>query len=157
MPNTTNLVSSSYYAILKRGMTETQFNLKSITIPMITLGTVEYVVTNVRIKKPGESVTFDALDFEVLLDKSATAFMELYDELVLLSDPETNKLQQGTNNTFEMTVVITTNKNNPNIRVVFKDVVIQSFGGILFDIDSNEKTRMSVSAEYTTYKPELIT
>ena len=55
-----------------------------------------------------------------------------------------------------MSVIITTNKNNPYLRVIFDKVIIQSFGDIQFDIDSNEKLKMPVTATYTKYKPELI-
>lgn len=156
MPQVNNALSSNFYVILKgEGTSNLEFNLKSINLPPITFGTIEIGRPSTMFKQPGDSLTFDMLDFEVIVDKELRAFTDLYDELIDGSDPESGILKP-TNKIFTLTVVLTTNKNNPFMRVLFYGAIINSFGGLQYNTETDELF-MTVSADYDYYKLERIT
>ena len=151
MPDITNSISSNFFITLKRDFSNTQFNLKSVNTPNISFGMVEVPWMITKVKVPGESVTFEPLQFEVILDKEWRVFTELYDDLILGADVETGIIQPS-KKIFNLAIVITSNKNNPIIRFDYFDAFITNFGDIQLDITS-DMLFMPVTAEYKYYKP----
>lgn len=155
MTTITNSTASNFYVVLKRELSNVQFNLKSVNIPNIAFGIVEAPWMVTKMKLPGESITFDPLTFEVYLDNEFQVFTDLYDDLILGADLETGILQP-TKKTFTLSVIITTNKNNPCLKLMFYDAFITNFGDISMDL-TTESLIMPVTAEYKYYKPIRLT
>lgn len=143
---TTNALVSNFYCIFKRDMDIIQFNLKSVSLPDITFGVVEVPWMSLRMKEPGESLTFDPLQFEVIMDKDFEVYTQLYDDLILGANPVTGVLQPAKKK-FTLSVVITSNKNNPILKFVFYDAFITTFGSMTMDLTS-EMIVMPITAEY---------
>ena len=147
-----NAVSSNFYVILKRDLGVSQFNLNKANIPAISGGVTIIGWQGIDIKEPGDKITFDPLDIEIILDRSLDVFQELYDDLIEGLDPATGILQP-TKKKFQLTIVFTTNKNNATKRFIFEDAFITTFGGINLDAES-ENIYMPVSIEYQKYRLE---
>jgi hypothetical protein len=99
-----------------------------------------------------------------MVDEDMQSWYELYDWMWQLGNPESynkrGRLSDEDNLinsvTSDASLFVKTNSNNPNIKVVFKDVYPVELGGLPFNSTSSQEfLTSSVTFAYTYYKIEI--
>ena len=111
---------------------------KRVNIPGITLGSSLLSNPFANIPIEGDTLIFEDLNVEFLVDEDLQNYLEIYNWLNSIGFPEKfeDYNAQTENIKSDISIIVHTNKSNPNYQVTFKDVFPVSLSGISFDTDN---------------------
>lgn len=109
----------------------------SANIPGFTLGEIEIGRPVVKDKRPGDSLTYNDLSITVLCDEKLAAYKEIYEYLILSANPNTGDLEIS-DNVFDCSVQLLTNKNNYQHKIYFYNAFIKSISDIQLETTTTE-------------------
>lgn len=164
IPNKSFLSNNKYEFVITR-LPNLVFFLQAINIPNITLGTTVTQTPFVQIPKPSNTLSFEPLTINYILDENMESWFEIYNWIVNLGNPEgLNKLgtltkESGRKNsiTSDATLLIKTNSNNSNIRFTFHDIFPTDLTGVqLTSTEGQEFLTSTITFSYTYYTAEKI-
>lgn len=164
IPNKSFLPNNKYEFVITR-LPNVVFFLQSINIPTITLGTTTTQTPFVQIPKPSNTLTFEQLTLNYIVDENMESWFEIYNWMMNLGNPTSlNKLgtltkTTGKNNsiTSDATLLIKTNSNNPNIKFTFHDIFPTDLTGVqLTSTEGQDFLTSSITFAYTYYEAEKI-
>lgn len=164
IPNKSFLSNNKYQFVIQR-LPNTVFFLQSLNIPNITLGNVVTQSPYVAIPKPGNTLTFEPLSVNYIIDENMESWFEIYNWITSLGNPESmNKIGNltktpGRNNsvTSDATLFVKTNSNNPNIKFTFYDLFPTDLNGVqLTSTEGQEFLTSTITFAYSHYKAEKV-
>lgn len=164
IPNKSFLSNNKYEFVINR-LPNLVFFLQGINIPNISLGTTITQTPFVQIPKPSNTLTFEPLNINYIIDEDMKSWFELYTWMTNLGNPESlNKLGiltnfPGKNNsvTSDATLFVKTNSNNLNIKFTFYDIFPTELNGVqLTSTEGQEFLTSTVTFSYTYYTAEKI-
>lgn len=164
IPNKSFLSNNKYEFVITR-LPNVAFFLQGINIPNISLGTTITQTPFVQIPKPSNTLTFEPLNINYIIDEDMKSWFELYTWMTNLGNPESlNKLGiltnfPGKNNsvTSDATLFVKTNSNNLNIKFTFYDIFPTELNGVqLTSTEGQEFLTSTVTFSYTYYTAEKI-
>lgn len=126
-----NLKSSNYKLILRSDHKDLQFFCLEVTMPSITIGTMEIPYQSMTRKIPGNSLTYDNLTCTIIIDENLKTIEDILSTLRMTHDPETNEYTIDPI-TFDGFLFLTTNKNNPQYKIWFRDMWLETFSELQF-------------------------
>lgn len=171
-PNNPNPLSPINFRFNLQRTPNINYFVQAASIPTITLG--EPPVENYFVKMPtaGDKLTYGQLDIRFQIDENMSDWLEIHDWMVGLGFPESfnqsihrdirdnlDPLQQTNKGVYsDGTLVIMTSARNPNIRVLFKDLIPISLGTLQFDVTQPDIIYLESEATfaYRSFKIESI-
>ena len=120
-----------------------QYFCQRISLPTIVLGETNEPSPFLNLPLEGDTLTFEALSLSFIIDEDLQNYIEIYNwmtalgfqrdyaQFAVLQEPEaaSNTLSKYS----DLTLVIHTNKSNPNYKIKFTDVFPTSISSIQFD------------------------
>ena len=164
-PTNRSFLTNNKYELVINRLPNVVFFLQALNLPNITLSNVITQTPFVELKKPGNQLRYEDLTVNYILDEDMQSWLEIYNWMTNLGNPETkNKIGSltkvsGKSNsiTSDMTILIKTNANNPNIRVSFYDAFPIDLGGVqLTSTEGQDFLTSTITFTYNYYKVEKI-
>ena len=120
-----------------------EYFCQRINIPSVTLGETKFPTPFIDLPVEGDTLVYDVLSIGFILDEDLQNYIELYTWMTALGFPkeypqftelkEPGLASETTGKYSDMTIILHTNKANPNYQVTFTDVFPTSLGGVQFD------------------------
>tara|TARA_Y100001963_G_C6598838_1_gene361513 strand:+ start:35 stop:559 length:525 start_codon:yes stop_codon:yes gene_type:complete len=137
---------------------DTNFTCTEVTIPSMALGLTTYQSLFSDIPIEGDKINFEQLSISFIVSEDFSNYLEIYNWLISIGFPEKfeqfslkESLAQSTSTSglrSDMSIIINTNKSNPNYEITFKDAFPVSLGSITFGSNVTSVEPISVSATF---------
>lgn len=137
---------------------DTNFTCTEVTIPSMALGLTTYQSLFSDIPIEGDKINFEQLSISFIVSEDFSNYLEIYNWLISIGFPEKfeqfslkESLAQSSSTSglrSDMSVIINTNKSNPNYEITFKDAFPVSLGSITFGSNVTSVEPISVSATF---------
>ena len=119
-----------------------QYFCQKISLPTIVLGETNEPSPFLNLPLEGDTLTFEAMNLSFIVDEDLQNYISIYDWLTALGFPREygqfaalKERSTGSASTkySDLTIVLHTNKSNPNYRIRFTDCFPTSLSSIQFD------------------------
>ena len=120
-----------------------QYFCQRISLPTVVLGETNEPSPFMNLPLEGDTLTFEALSLSFIVDEDLQNYIEIYNWLTALGFPrdygqfailqEPSAASKTLSKYSDLTLVIHTNKSNPNYKIKFTDVFPTSISSIQFD------------------------
>ena len=120
-----------------------QYFCQRVNIPAVILGDTFQPTPFLNTPVEGDTLTFEAVNMSFILDEDMQNYIEMYDWLTALGFPrdykqfailkEPSATSKSLSKYSDLTIVLHTNKSNPNYRIKFTDCFPTSLSSIQFD------------------------
>ena len=126
-------------------------------IPGFSLSQIDIPHVSQRFPRPGDAITFNPLSLTLLVDEDLKTYIELYNELIEMKNPETGEIKEWKDSTFTGILAITTNKNNYNFIISFYDCWVSSITDLIFSTTSEDQPiTFNIEIYYSYFKLEKV-
>lgn len=121
-------------------------------LPGITIGKIELPFSSMVNKLPGDSITFNEMTLNVLVDKELIVYRELMSIINATHNADTN-VYEANQQVFDMYLIVTSNKNNPLFKLHFVSCWIETFSDIALQSSSGDDNpyTMNLGIPYNYY------
>lgn len=145
---------ANYYFLLGSpmdGLREIEFHVQSFSGIGLLLNEMELPYLSLVSKYPGDRLTWNPLQLEVLIDQEYAVLQQLYNYITTLHNPNLNVLDMAN---FQSELHLTTNKNNPHKVIKFHNSWISSYSDIqeTVNLTENNPLLMTVEVQYDWYE-----
>jgi hypothetical protein len=163
-PENRSFLSNNKFEFVLRRIPNFTYLVQSVNLPTLTLGSSSVNTPFVALSIPGTQLSFGTLSLTFMVDEDMQSWYELYDWMWQLGNPESYDKRGRLSDeddlinsvTSDASLFVKTNSNNPNIKVVFKDVYPVELGELPFNsTGSQEFLTSTVTFAYTYYKIEI--
>lgn len=168
LPAGINSLSPAGYMFSIQKLPELTYFCQQVSLPAINLGNSEFMNPLVRVPVPGDTLDFEPLRLEFVVDTAMVNYKAVYNWLTGIGYPEDNvqftnfKSQQTfqttdvTSMVSDATLTILDNNNNPTTTVIFKDCYPLSIESLTFSstIDDVQVMIGAATFAYTIYTLE---
>ena len=119
-----------------------QYFCQRISLPTIVLGETNEPSPFLNLPLEGDTLTFEAMSLSFIIDEDLKNYISIYNWMTALGFPREygqfaalKTVSSGSEETkySDLTIVLHTNKSNPNYRVKFTDCFPTSLSSIQFD------------------------
>ena len=119
-----------------------QYFCQRISLPTVVLGETNEPSPFLNLPLEGDTLTFEAMSLSFIVDEDLQNYREIYNWLTALGFPREygqfaalKETASGSEETkySDLTIVLHTNKSNPNYRIKFTDCFPTSLSSIQFD------------------------
>ena len=120
-----------------------QYFCQRITLPTVVLGETNDPSPFLNLPLEGDTLTFEALSLSFIVDEDLQNYIEIYNWLTALGFPrdysqfailqEPSAASKTLSKYSDLSLVVHTNKSNPNYKIKFTDVFPTSLSSIQFD------------------------
>lgn len=181
-PTNRDILQSTKFKLNFMRLPGLTFFCQTVNLPGISLTEVQRTTPFVDLWVPGEKAIYDTLNVTMLIDEDLRDWEAIHDWLRAMTFPKEfeeyarmggltgtesrfrdTTLRRGTGikvppQYTDASITVYTNKNNPNIRILFKDLFPTTLGGIMFSaLDSAENViTCDVTFRYSYYNIERI-
>ena len=124
-------------------MTAVQYFCQRISLPTVVLGETNEPSPFMNLPLEGDTLTFEALSLSFIVDEDLQNYIEIYNWLTALGFPreysqfailqEPSAASKTLSKYSDLSLVVHTNKTNPNYKIKFTDVFPTSISSIQFD------------------------
>ena len=121
---------------------DVQYFCQRISLPTVVLGETNEPTPFLNVPLEGDTLTFEALNLSFIVDEDLQNYISIYEWLTALGFPReygqfAALQEQSTGSTetkySDLTIILHTNKSNPNYRIRFTDCFPTSLSSIQFD------------------------
>lgn len=123
------LKNENFTFILNNEFKTLEFFVQEVNIPGVNLGEIQINHLSQNQKRVGDTLNYSQLNVTVICDEKLKAFQEVYNYLIRLKNPETGILDIE-KAYFNGNLILTTNKNNPLLNIVFYNCWINSISDL---------------------------
>ena len=120
-----------------------QYFCQRISLPTVVLGETNEPSPFLNLPLEGDTLTFEALSLSFIIDEDLQNYIEIYNWMTALGFPrdyaqfavlqEPSAASKTLSKYSDLTIVLHTNKSNPNYRIKFTDCFPTSLSSIQFD------------------------
>ena len=135
-----------------------QYFCQRISLPSVTLGETNEPSPFMNLPLEGDTLTYEALSLSFIVDEDLTNYTEVYNWLTALGFPreysqfaalkEPSVASKLLSKYSDLTIVLHTNKSNPNYRIRFTECFPTSLSSIGFDATPTGMDPIVVDATY---------
>ena len=122
-----------------------EFFCQRISIPSVVLGEAFQPMPFMNLPVEGDTLTFEPLNLSFILDEDLKNYQEIYNWMTALGFPreygqfaslKESSLDAGEYDSMfsDMTIMLLTNKSNPNYEISFTDAFPTSLSGVQLDV-----------------------
>ena len=163
-PTNKDLLQSTKYRLTFTRLPGVTFFCQVINLPGLSTGEAMYPTPFIDLYTPGDKLSYDLLNVTFLLDEDLRDWEQLHDwirgmtfpkefkEYVDLKRLSATAAQRAANKLppqyTDASLTIYTNKNNPNIRINFKDLFPTSLTGIMFNAADTADNILTADATF---------
>ena len=165
-PSNRDILQSTKFRLTFNRLPGLTFFCQTVNLPGISLTEVMRNTPFVDLYVPGEKAIYDTLNTTMLIDEDLRDWEAIHDWIRAMTFPkefeEYAKMSEGFRDTVarrgtgmklppqytDAILTIYTNKNNPNMRVSFKDCFPTTLGGIQFSSLDSAENIMTVDATF---------
>ena len=136
----------------------TSFTCSEVTIPSMAIGMTTFQSLFSDIPIEGDKINFEQLSISFIVSEDFSNYIEIYNWLIAIGFPEKfeqfslkeSLSQSASTSTLrsDMSVIVNTNKSNPNYEITFKDAFPVSLGSITFGSNVSSLEPISVAASF---------
>ena len=161
IPSNINPLSPNGFQFSISKLPEVNFFCQTVNIPGITLGAPEFGTPFMQTPIPGETLTYDTLNVQFLVDESMTNYQAIYNWIVALGFPQSyeqyttfvSEDQRGiigelAKNFSDGTLQILGSSNNPVKTIQFRDMFPIAIESLTFTSKSEDVQYMIAKAKY---------
>jgi len=150
-PKNKNLLASSKYELVFSRLPHVKFFLQSFTFPGLNVGAIEYNTAFSNIPLSGDSIQYEDLACNVLLDEDMYVYSEVHNWMIENSKRD-NYEQFNINTELDTaSIYINTNNNTKNIKVDFTGIFpvdLGSFEPTFSETDDYEPIVISIMFKF---------
>ena len=124
-----------------------QYFCQRISLPTVILGETNEPTPFMNIPVEGDTLTFEAMSLSFIVDEDLQNYLEIYNWMTALGFPRdysqfraldnitelNNASGQEDSKYSDLTIILHTNKLNPNYKIIFTDLFPTSLSSIQFD------------------------
>ena len=135
-----------------------QYFCQRITLPSVTLGETNEPSPFMNLPLEGDTLTYEALSISFIVDEDLTNYTEVYNWLTALGFPreysqfsalqEASTISESASKYSDMSILLHTNKANPNYQIKFTDVFPTSLSAVQFDTTASALDPIVVDATF---------
>jgi len=169
-----DLAQASKFRLNFSRLPDLTFFCKTATLPGVLKTEVRIETPFVALYAPGDKIEYAALDVTFLVDVDYQTWFSIYDWIAGLTFPKNfdqyknlrfqqrseleSQIRKSFNQYSDGSLTIYTNKNNPNIRINFRELFPVALGSIDFDVEKSaeEPITCSASFKFTFYDVERL-
>lgn len=138
---------------------DVSFSTQEVTIPSVALGMTSYASFFSDIPIEGDKINFEQLSISFIVAEDLSNYLEIYNWLLAIGFPEdfgqfalNESLVDGTSGAdtlkSDMSIIVNTNKSNPNYEVLFRDAFPVSLSSIAFQANAQAIDPIIVTANF---------
>ena len=134
-----------------------QYFCQRISLPTVVLGETHEASPFMNTALEGDTITYEAMNLSFIVDEDLQNYIEIYNWMTALGFPREyaqfaalQKESSGSENTkySDLTIILHTNKSNPNYQINFTDVFPTSLSSIQFDATPTGMDPITVDATF---------
>jgi len=174
VPEERDIAQYSKFKLIFDRVPSVTFFCKTVNLPGIINAEVRVETPFSAFMVPGDKTDFGTLDVSFLVDVNYQTWKEVFNWITALTFPKDFTQYQGLQNQQRTTLIPTgrqrgnqysdaaltiyTNKNNPNVRVKFKDCFPIALGAIDYDVEKSAELPVTCTASfrYSLYEFEKL-
>lgn len=141
--NKNPLVISDGFRLVFSRAPNVQYFLQSFSIPSVSVNETVIPRGKQAVYAPGDTIVFEPLTVTMMVSEDMDNFKEIYDWLYRnINSPVMEDKYD------DITINILTSKNNPNKKLIFRNVFPTSIGNIEFTVQEAEVVYASVNVTF---------
>ena len=140
-------------------MTAVQYFCQRISLPTVVLGETNEPSPFMNLPLEGDTLTFEALSLSFIVDEDLKNYIEIYNWMTALGFPreygqfsalqEASTISESESKYSDMSILLHTNKSNPNYQIKFTDVFPTSLSAVQFDTTASSLDPIVVDATFS--------
>jgi hypothetical protein len=162
-PTNKDILQSTKFKLNFARIPATTYFCQSASLPGLSLTEVPRNTPFIDLYVPGEKLLYDTLNITFLVDEDLVGWQEIHDWIRAMTFPydfeeyvnlknlssvaQSRSINRLPPQYSDASMTIYTNKNNPNIRVQFKDLFPISLGGLVFN--SSDSAENIITSDVT--------
>lgn len=156
-PTNKNFLSPLGFKFQIKKSPNLNYFVQTVTLPSLSLGTVEVENPFVKIPFPGDKLNYGQLEVSFKVDEDLQNYLEIHNWLVGIGYPD-NFLQRrdieaapvitGEGVYSDITLVILTSSMNSNYEITYKDCYPTNLSELQFDTTSNDVDYLTCTATF---------
>ena len=140
---------------------DVSFMTQEVTIPSVALGITSYASFFSDLPIEGDKINFEQLSISFIVAEDLSNYLEIYNWLLAIGFPEDFdqfKLKESIVDTAsgtgldtlksDMSIIVNTNKSNPNYEIIFRDSFPVSLSSISFQANAAAIEPIIVTANF---------
>jgi hypothetical protein len=160
-PSNLNQLNVNSFDISFARLPSVQFFCQRIALPTVVLGEATEASPFMNNPLEGDTLTFESLSLSFIVDEDLQNYIEIYNWMTgigfpkdyaqfaqLKRPPDTSGTSQTASLYSDLTIVLHTNKSNPNYTVTFSDVFPTSLSSIQFEASNTGMDPILVDATF---------
>jgi hypothetical protein len=142
-PSNLNQFNAVSFEVSISRLPNVEFFCQRIAIPSVVLGEAFQPMPFMNLPVEGDTLTFEPLNLSFILDEDMQNYLEVYNWMTALGFPreygqfatlkEASEASEYSSMFSDMTIMLLTNKSNPNYQVNFTDAFPTSLSSIQLD------------------------
>ena len=146
-----------------RRIPKTSFTCTSVTVPSLALGVTNYASLFSDLPIEGDKILYEQLSINFIISEDFSNYLEIYNWITSIGFPdnfqqfslkESLAAASGTDTLkSDMSIIVNTNKSNPNYEILFKDAFPTSLSTLDFDVTTRDYNYFTaeVTFKYTIF------
>ena len=136
-----------------------EYFCQRVNIPAVILGDTFQPTPFLNTPVEGDTLTFEAVNISFILDEDLTNYREMYEWMTALGFPreygqfsslqEAKTISETASKYSDMSILLHTNKSNPNYQIKFTDVFPTSLSAVQFDTTASSLDPIVVDATFS--------
>jgi hypothetical protein len=163
-PVNKDLLQSTKFRLNFDMIKDTTYYCQSVNLPGVSLSEVPRATPFIDLYVPGEKLVYDVLSISFLVDEDLVSWLRIHDWIRAMTFPvefqeyanlkrmnsyAANKAANGGGPQYSDAIVtVYTNKNNPNIRIKFKDLFPTSLDSVQFNATDSAENIITATATF---------
>lgn len=134
---------------------DVSFSTQEVTIPSVALGMTSYASFFSDIPIEGDKINFEQLSLSFIVAEDLSNYLEIYNWMLAIGFPEdftqfslNESIVDGATLKSDMSVIVNTNKSNPNYEILFRDAFPVSLSSIAFQANAQAIDPIIVTATF---------
>lgn len=141
--NKNPLVISDGFRMVFSRAPNVQYFLQGFSVPSVTVNETVIPRGKQNVYAPGDAIVFDPLTITMMVSEDMDNFKEIFDWLY--RNINSNNAEDKYD---DLTIYILTSKNNPNKKMIFRNVFPTSIGNIAFTVQEADVVYASVDVTF---------
>ena len=150
-PKNKNLLAQSKYEMVFSRLPHVKFFLQSFTFPGLNTGSIEFNTAFSNVPLPGDSIQYEDLSCNVLLDEDMFVYSEVHDWMIANNKRDNSEQYNRESEVDTASIYINTNNNTKNIKVDFTGIFpvdLGSFEPTFSESDDYEPVVLSIMFKF---------
>ena len=157
-PTNINQLNIVNFEIAFSRLPNIEYFCQRVNIPAVTLGETFQPTPFMNTPVEGDTLTYETINLSFILDEDLQNYIEMYNWMTALGFPreygqfsalqEASTISESASKYSDMSILLHTNKANPNYQIKFTDVFPTSLSAVQFDTTASALDPIVVDATF---------